>query len=758
MTAVPTIKYLKLPLLIFPILLLFVGASAAGTPSDTLNNGGNITDGETLNSTGGSFTLGFFSPTGAAPTKRYLGIWFTASGAESVYWVANRDAPLNNTSGVLVLSTGGILRLLDGSGKIVWFSNTTIGASASSTVAQLLDSGDLVVRENSSGGRILWQSFDHPTNTMLAGMKFGKNLKTGAEWSLTSWRAQNDPATGNYSRAMDTKGLPDIVTWQGNVKKYRAGPWNGRWFSGVPDMDSTFRLFSVQMVDDADEVSYVLNATASAYSTHTRVVLDEAGVVNVLAWLPTRGEWISSPWLPRDLCDDYASCGAFGLCNAASTPMCSCVDGFSPVNSSQWSREEYSGGCRRDVRLECGDGAATDRFMVVRGVKLPDTDNATVDRNATLEQCKARCLANCSCVAYAPADIQGDGSGCVMWKDNVVDVRYIANGQDLYVRLAKSESGNKNVVKIALLVLASVLVLAAAGICLVWVCKRRGKRRSRDSLTKAILGYTRAPNEFGDDNIELPFVSFADIAVATNKFSEDNLLGQGGFGKVYKGTLGQNIVVAIKRLGEASGQGVEEFRNEVVLIAKLQHRNLVRLLGCCIHGDEKLLIYEYLPNKSLDFFIYDAASKHLLDWPTRFKIIKGISRGLLYLHQDSRLTIIHRDLKPSNILLDADMSPKISDFGMARIFGGNQVQANTNRVVGTYGYMSPEYAMDGAFSVKSDTYSFGVIVLEIISGLKITLTNYKGFPNLLAYAWSLWIDGKAMDLAAHVVSGDHAGE
>ncbi|XP_010439212.1 PREDICTED: cysteine-rich receptor-like protein kinase 5 [Camelina sativa] len=261
---------------------------------------------------------------------------------------------------------------------------------------------------------------------------------------------------------------------------------------------------------------------------------------------------------------------------------------------------------------------------------------------------------------------------------------------------------------------------------------------------------TAAAHDDGDDITtagSLQF-DFKVIEAATDKFSESNKLGQGGFGEVYKGTFPNGLQVAVKRLSKTSGQGEKEFKNEVLVVAKLQHKNLVRLLGFCLEREEKILVYEFVPNKSLDYFLFDSTMKSQLDWTRRYKIIGGIARGILYLHQDSRLTIIHRDLKAGNILLDDDMNPKVADFGMARIFKMDQTEANTRRVVGTYGYMSPEYAMYGKFSMKSDVYSFGILVLEIISGKK-NIGTYQmdsSEGNLVTYTWRVWNNESPMEV------------
>ncbi|KAJ3705344.1 hypothetical protein LUZ61_009049 [Rhynchospora tenuis] len=310
-----------------------------------------------------------------------------------------------------------------------------------------------------------------------------------------------------------------------------------------------------------------------------------------------------------------------------------------------------------------------------------------------------------------------------------------------------SDTSQGGINKPIIIIVCTIVALLLFGLCFsfVWIRRHRNPELSQEETICTTAD--EAPNIWSRElSSDLPLFDFNQIAKATDNFSSYNKLGEGGFGPVYKGVLQDGFEIAVKRLSSQSGQGLVEFRNEIQLIAKLQHKNLVRLVGWCIKGGERLLIYEFMPNKSLDCFIFEEREA-LLNWERRFAIIEGIAQGILYLHQHSRLRIIHRDLKASNILLDSEMNPKISDFGMARIFGPKELQANTGRIVGTYGYMAPEYASEGLFSVKSDVFSFGVLVLEIISSKKsMGFHLYGDFLNLFGYAWDRWNDEKCFEL------------
>ncbi|KAJ9187278.1 hypothetical protein P3X46_002752 [Hevea brasiliensis] len=243
------------------------------------------------------------------------------------------------------------------------------------------------------------------------------------------------------------------------------------------------------------------------------------------------------------------------------------------------------------------------------------------------------------------------------------------------------------------------------------------------------------------------FFDLRTLQIATNFFSDLNQLGHGGFGPVYRGLIPNGQEVAVKKLSLNSRQGLREFTNEVKLLLKLQHKNLVTLLGCCVEGTEKMLVYEYLPNKSLDYFLFDKQKSSSLDWTTRFRIVTGVARGLLYLHEEAPERIIHRDIKASNVLLDEHLNPKISDFGLARLFPGEDTHLNTFRISGTHGYMAPEYAMHGYLSVKSDVFSYGVLLLEIVSGRKNHDSHLGGEKaDILSYTWMLYQGGKTLDL------------
>ncbi|KAK2434614.1 G-type lectin S-receptor serine/threonine-protein kinase [Trifolium repens] len=706
-----------------------------------------LSDEKTIVSKGGQFELGFFSPGNS--TRRYLGIWYKQMPIKKVVWVANRANPVNNTLGILTLSTTGNL-ILRQNESVVW--STTSEKQSQKPIAELLDSGNLVIRSQGETdpeeGTYLWQSFDYPCDTILPGMKLGWDLRNGLERRITSWKSPDDPSPGDLSWGLVLHNYPEFYLMNGTEKYSRIGPWNGLQFSGLWNGKQN-PIYDFKYVANND-LNYVSNKDEMFYSftlkNRSAIVTIEINHDMFVTYV-----WIDTTWkifqdTPTDLCDIYGLCGPYANCSIIHSPICQCLPGFIPKSTRQWANNNWSQGCVRNISLSCNNPQVDveDIFLKFTGLKVPDTTYTLLYENIDLELCRTMCLNNCSCTAYTNSDISGKGSGCVMWFGELIDIRHFdtSGGQDLYIRIARnvieaSNRHNKSVITIAATTAAAISGMLLFCIYVIYRVRRRiaEKSKTENNIEKHL------------EDIDLPLFDLQTIAGATSNFSLNNKIGQGGFGSVYKGKLADGQEIAVKKLSTNSGQGITEFLTEVKLIAKLQHRNLVKLLGCCVGRQEKLLVYEYMANGSLDSFIFDKVNGKLLDWPQRFQIIFGIARGLVYLHQDSRLRIIHRDLKASNVLLDDKLNPKISDFGMARSFGEDQIEGNTNRVVGTYGYMAPEYAVDGKFSIKSDVFSFGVLLLEIICGNKNrALCHGNETLNLVGYAWTLWKEGKSLEL------------
>ncbi|KAL6197536.1 hypothetical protein ACLB2K_033144 [Fragaria x ananassa] len=702
-------------------------------------------DGDYLVSKESKFELGFFSPGNSS--YRYVGIRYsqTTVSERTVVWVANRNNPINDTSGVLTINRYGELALYAYSveNDPIWFANVSQSVqnvNTSTLSAQLLDSGNLVVFQDDTNDIYMWQSFDHPTDTQIPGMKLGVNWKTGLEWVLTSWKSQDDPGTGDstFSLYPSQIGFPQFFMYKGLSKYWRADP------GPTPNV-----------VSNQEETYNFLNADAI-----TRTIVTDSGVKR-LTWDDGKLQWKEDLSVPKSRCDWYGRCGANSKCSPDNINLfeCECLPGYEPKSISDWNQKNGSGGCvnNRVGLFKCGDG---DGFVKVERVKYPDTSIAASSKSGmSAKECQHECLRNCSCTAYLSTENEGL-DGCFTWYDDLMDILgYTELGRDLYIRVnatvlaayvVKSQGFLERKGMLAIPVLSAVLALVLTIMFGCWW--RKKNHNTKDILQGEALDETQR-------HPELQFFNLDTIIAATDHFSRINELGHGGFGSVYKGKLPNEQNVAVKRLSKTSGQGIEEFKNEVVLIARLQHRNLVKLLGCCIKGEERILVLEYMPNKSLDSFLFDHTRRSFLDWERRFEIINGIARGILYLHQDSRLRIIHRDLKTSNVLLDAEMNPKISDFGMARIFHGNQLQDKTSRIVGTYGYMSPEYAVFGRFSTKSDVFSFGIIMLEIVSGQKNNGSDLEDpSMNLIGHVWELWNEGRALDIVDSTLKSYESNE
>jgi hypothetical protein len=406
---------------------------------DTITRSQSISDGTTLVSRDGkSFELGFFSP--GSSTNRYLGIWYKNIPAKTVVWVANRRNPIKDLSGVLMVNGSGNLVLLYLNGSVVWWANST--KEARNPIVQLLDSGNLVLRDEKEENpeNCLWQSFDYPSDTLLPGMKFGWDFRTGLERRLSAWKSSDDPSPGDLSFGIEPYNYPECVMKKGSKNYFRTGPWNGLHWSGSAELKGT-QVFNFSFVSNKDEMYFIYHPINK--SLISRGVLNQTvNLYQTYIWKENVQTWSGFSPMPRENdCDMYNYCGANGNCVRGEFPVCQCLQGFKPKSNDSSNPESWSQGCLRSTKLSCQD-KHRDGFLKVGGLKLPDTMHSWLNTSLNLEQCRAACLSNCACMAYTNSDIRGRGSGCAIWFGDLLDIRKLTyNEQDLYIRMPASELG-----------------------------------------------------------------------------------------------------------------------------------------------------------------------------------------------------------------------------------------------------------------------------------------------------------------------------
>ncbi|KAJ3679431.1 hypothetical protein LUZ60_017442 [Juncus effusus] len=689
--------------LLLTLFFLFLNSSLSLT-SDHISLTNPLFGNKTIISQGGKFELGFFQlGNNSIYSNHYLGIWYKKVSQFTTVWVANRNTPISDPySSQLKISSEGNLVLLDETKTEIWSTNLT-SPNSNTTIAILLDTGNLVLRDGTktdpNGTSLLWQSMDHPTETWLPGGKLGRNKKTGEYQKLVSWKNSDDPAQGIYSLEIDPNGSSQfLIFWNESKPFWTSGEWNGQIFTLVPEMTSHY-LYSFDFVSNENETYFTYWLEDD--DIITRFVMDLSGRIEQLTWVENSQEWILLWTQPQTQCNVYALCGAFGTCDEKSFPYCSCVRGFKEMNYRDWELNDQSGGCKRKTPLQCGDGINSsltsgkkDQFLSMPTMGLPD--NSFYLEVRSVGDCEKECLKNCSCTGYTYSNYN-----CSVWYGDLLNLHQDgSSGDTLYLRLAASEFKESKNVKneIIYAVVGSIIFIL---LCLVIVYLMvRGYRRRRFVLAmSASLG-------------SLVAFRYDDLQRMTRCFSER--LGGGSFGSVFKGIMHDSGFVAVKRLEGMLQVGEKQFRSEVSTIGTIQHVNLVRLRGFCSERANRLLVYEYIPNGSLDKQLFQQ-NVTTLDWNKRYQIALGTARGLAYMHESCRDYIIHCDIKPENILLDESFVPKVADFGMAKLIGRDFSRVLTT-MRGTIGYLAPEWISGVAITPKTDVYSYGLVVLEIISG------------------------------------------
>ncbi|KAH9323842.1 hypothetical protein KI387_018481, partial [Taxus chinensis] len=668
----------------------------------TLPLGVSLTGNQTIMSKNGMFAMGFFSPRGTH--NWYVGIWYAQVSQQIIVWVANRASPVRNMAGVLNLSRGGRhLRVCEAAG----------GNLVSRGV--LLDSGNFVLLGRHNRSETVWESFDHPTHAWLPGMKIAKRHK------FISWKNSLDPAPGVFSVRLDPSGLKQFVfEWNDSVQYCASGVWNGHYFSKVTEFPREYGALKFKF--DVGYVSYTV--LPEGEKVHNHLAVDKDGQVGQYAFID--GKWTMIGAEPRDQCRVFGICGAYGTCNPNNFPFCSCVQGFQPADDRAWnSHEWWSSGCVRRNPLQCS--ATTDGFLQLIATWLPDEQAVSHMEEKTPDGCRAACFNNCSCNAFALTATATASPVCRLWFGDLLNIRHSCDGRSLFIRVAASDLPQPSSNSSRLHVLVILIPVGTGLATILAVLFTRLKR-------------LRLHSKGGEDAVEMfpRAFTYKELQIATRNFKDK--LGSGGFGSVFRGTLPDGLLVGVKRL-EGTVHGEKQFRAEISTVGNIQHVNLVRLQGFCAQGSQRLLVYDYMPNGSLNSFLFsnnNQAGKAIipLDWKTRFKIALGTARALVYLHEECRDRIIHCDIKPENILLDEYFCPKVADFGLAKLMGRDFSRVLTT-TRGTRGYLAPEWISGMPITAKADVYSFGMTLFEIISGRRNLDLDEEESSRIVFPPWAL---------------------
>ncbi|GMN74123.1 hypothetical protein TIFTF001_052316, partial [Ficus carica] len=499
---------------------LFLSQNVFSSTVDSIRSPQSLSDGGTLISQGGSFELGFFTPGNS--NNRYVGIWYKNILVQTVVWVANPCNPINGSSGLLTINGTGNLVLLDHNKSVVWSTNSS--KQAKKPIVQLLDSGNLVLRDEedvNSETKYLWQSFDYPSDKLLPNMKLGWDLKSGLKRRLSAWKNWDDPCPGDFTAGVvfdpQLHTFPEILLLKGATKFYRTGPWNGLRFSGAPEL-RTNPLYGYDFVYTEDEVYYTYDLKNKSVIS-ILVMNQTTSLRERLTWIEEVKVWRTYSSLPRDDCDKYGVCGANANCIINDNPICKCLKGFKPKSQEKWNSMDWSEGCVRSSPLNCLE-KDKDGFIKFSGLKVPDTTRSWVNKSMNLKECRAKCLSDCSCTAYTNSDITGQGSGCVIWYDDLIDVRQFSDaGQDLFIRMSRSELGKTNDnIKIRVVVPVAVVGGVSGMFLLGYFIWRRCLKDRTDR------NETSSKNGSQEEDMELPLFNLPTIATATENFSVDNKL------------------------------------------------------------------------------------------------------------------------------------------------------------------------------------------------------------------------------------------